>query len=834
MDNQNRPHSREKTTASGSASVGKGRKVSVGSGPVGGSQGRGSSPSGGGQQHRYSQGNTGSRNVVRGGKMGGIVLVVIALVVVYFLFGRGGSGGGGQSDNGGFLDYSASQPSQGSGNSSLDLYGNSGSGGQGSSNNSSQGSSSSSQPSAAADSTVSSLARAKRVTPVGGGSDEVTVMIYMCGTDLESKYGMATSDLQEMMRANIAENVNVIVFTGGCKAWKNNVMSSSVNQIYRVRSGSVDILEKDAGTAAMTDPANLTSFIKYCADKYPADRNFLILWDHGGGTITGYGYDEKNGRASMTLPKIDKALSDAGCVFDWIGFDACLMATLETDLVCEKYADYMIASEEAEPGTGWHYTGWLNTLSGNTSVSTVDLGKVIVDDFVSASCQASPRAQVTLSLVDLAELHGTVPEALNEFAKDTNELIESGEYKQISDARAGVRQFAQSSRINQVDLVDLAQRIGTEESNALAAAINGCVKYNRSTISRSNGVSIYFPYESLSSVKGAVSAYNSLGLDGEYTKCIQSFASLECGGQTASATSLFSQSSSSAMDGTDLLSSLLGGSSSSPLGSLFGSFMNSSGEVAAGSSLSSGSVLGLLEAFSGRSMPEEYSWVDTDLIASSAGSITGSLLDPGRITVTEKNGRKVLSLTEEEWKLIQTLELNIFVDDGEGYIDLGLDNTFGFDEDGDLIIDYDGTWLTLNGHTAAYYLVSDVLNDDGTWTTTGRIPALLNSQPVNLMVVFSSDAPAGTVTGAYPIYKEGETDAQAKGNIPIQDGDVIELLCDYYDYNGDWSDSYTLGEAFTVEGGLTLTNMRIDASVEVTYRLTDIYGTHYWTPTIKY
>lgn len=814
--------------------MGKGRKVSVGSGPVGGSQGRGSSPSGGGQQHRYSQGNTGSRNVVRGGKMGGIVLVVIALVVVYFLFGRGGSGGGGQSDNGGFLDYSASQPSQGSGNSSLDLYGNSGSGGQGSSNNSSQGSSSSSQPSAAADSTVSSLARAKRVTPVGGGSDEVTVMIYMCGTDLESKYGMATSDLQEMMRANIAENVNVIVFTGGCKAWKNNVMSSSVNQIYRVRSGSVDILEKDAGTAAMTDPANLTSFIKYCADKYPADRNFLILWDHGGGTITGYGYDEKNGRASMTLPKIDKALSDAGCVFDWIGFDACLMATLETDLVCEKYADYMIASEEAEPGTGWHYTGWLNTLSGNTSVSTVDLGKVIVDDFVSASCQASPRAQVTLSLVDLAELHGTVPEALNEFAKDTNELIESGEYKQISDARAGVRQFAQSSRINQVDLVDLAQRIGTEESNALAAAINGCVKYNRSTISRSNGVSIYFPYESLSSVKGAVSAYNSLGLDGEYTKCIQSFASLECGGQTASATSLFSQSSSSAMDGTDLLSSLLGGSSSSPLGSLFGSFMNSSGEVAAGSSLSSGSVLGLLEAFSGRSMPEEYSWVDTDLIASSAGSITGSLLDPGRITVTEKNGRKVLSLTEEEWKLIQTLELNIFVDDGEGYIDLGLDNTFGFDEDGDLIIDYDGTWLTLNGHTAAYYLVSDVLNDDGTWTTTGRIPALLNSQPVNLMVVFSSDAPAGTVTGAYPIYKEGETDAQAKGNIPIQDGDVIELLCDYYDYNGDWSDSYTLGEAFTVEGGLTLTNMRIDASVEVTYRLTDIYGTHYWTPTIKY
>ncbi|MCR5235609.1 MAG: hypothetical protein K6E34_00220 [Lachnospiraceae bacterium] len=36
--------------------------------------------------------------------------------------------------------------------------------------------------------------------------------------------------------------------------------------------------------------------------------------------------------------------------FDFIGFDACLMATVETAYMLSPYADYMIASEEFEPG----------------------------------------------------------------------------------------------------------------------------------------------------------------------------------------------------------------------------------------------------------------------------------------------------------------------------------------------------------------------------------------------------------------------------------------------------------------------------------------------------
>ena len=216
-------------------------------------------------------------------------------------------------------------------------------------------------------------------------------MVYMCGTDLESKYGMATADLNEMKAATISDKINIIVYTGGCKAWKDSKISNKKNQIYQVKSGQLILLEDDMGSGPMTDPANLTAFIKYCNKNYPANRNELIFWDHGGGSLSGYGYDEKNSSyGSMKLGSIDTALKDAGVTFDFIGFDACLMATTENALMLTKYGDYLIASEETEPGVGWYYTNWLTSLGQNTAMPTVEIGKNIVDDFVSQCARKCP------------------------------------------------------------------------------------------------------------------------------------------------------------------------------------------------------------------------------------------------------------------------------------------------------------------------------------------------------------------------------------------------------------------------------------------------------------
>ena len=845
MDNNNRPHSREKHVSSGSAHLEKGGRVETGGRPVGGSDGRGSTRP---QQSQRTGSSYSAPQRSSGGLLGillalpkgirRILLLVVAFVIISSLLRTCSKSGSLDYDDYGYESQQQSAQQQ-TAQPSVTLPSETGLSGLNTATLfdadplqiEQQNTGAGEQP----DLTISGSARAKRVIPKGNGQDVVTIMVYMCGTDLESKYGMATSDLQEMIKANISDKVNLIVTTGGCSRWKNNVISNKVNEIYKVETGGLRRLESDFGTRAMTDPDNLTNFINYCQKNYPANRNILIFWDHGGGSLSGYGYDEKNKSAgSMPLTKINSALKNAGCTFDWIGFDACLMATLETCLVCNEYADYMIASEESEPGTGWYYTSWLNALSKNTSISTVELSKVLIDGFVDASCAAAPSAKVTLSVVDLAELSGTVPDAFRDFSTSTTQLLQSSSYQQVSNARAGVRQFAASNRINQVDLIDLAKRINTAESNALAKALSGCVKYNNSTISRAYGVSIYFPYESLSSMNSAIAAYQDLGIDTEYTKCIRSFASLAQGGQIAAASSqpsLFGTASG----GGDLLSALLssyaGGATASPVESLFGGYTSSSGAPSAGTSLDAASVMDLLSMFAGRSMPQGMEWVDTDLVAGSARTISQNYIDPGRISISYNGGRRVLSLTEEEWSLIQTVELNVFADDGEGFIDLGRDNVFEWLGD-DLLLDYDGTWMTVNGTPCAYYLLSDDDNGDGTWTTTGRIPALLNGEAVNLLAVFSSDAPAGQIVGAYPLYEDAQILTQAKGNIPVMPGDTIQFLCDYYAYDGTYDSSYTLGTPITVGSyGLTLSNMALDATgYSVCYRLTDIYGNQYWTP----
>ncbi len=788
----NRPRSREKNVTGGSKGV-KRRGSGLGTGSVGG----GSSVSGGSSMSGGSFESNGSgRRVTRAGGGKSPLLIIIILAVV--LLGGGGSltnllplllGGGSigvdQSVGGGLLN-------SGTTSSGWELDANTGK----------------------LDKTVATEARDKRTQIKGKGKDEVTIMVYMCGTDLESRSGMGTSDLQEMLNADLGDKVNLIVYTGGCKAWKNNVVSSSKNQIYQIKNGKMQLL-KEESAVSMTDPDTLTNFIEWATKKYPANRNQLIFWDHGGGSISGFGYDEKfKNTGSMNLAEINQALKKSGVTFDFVGFDACLMATLETALMLTSYADYMIASEETEPGVGWYYTDWLTALGDNTSMPTIEIGKNIVDDFVD-TCASKCRGQkTTLSVVDLAELEATVPEEFNSFFKSASELIQDNEYQTVSDARYNTREFAASNAIDQVDLVHLAQNMGTEEGEDLAEALLGAVKYNRTSSNMTNayGLSIYFPYKKVSKVDQAVDTYEEIGMDEEYMRCIQEFASLEVGGQTSAG------GTSSPMP--SLMGTLLGGGSGSGgssdmIAEMLGGFL--SGQF--------GNIAGLDRSNTG--FMEESS-MNTEAMAS---YLAENYFDASQLVWgKDSQGRRILELSEKQWSLVHSLELNMFYDDGEGYVDLGFDNVFEFDEKGRLIGDTDRTWLAINGQPVAYYYEDTV--DDGTnYNITGRVPVLLNGERANLILVFDNSNPYGYIAGARTDYVEGETETVAKGMEELQVGDTLDFICDYYTYDGEYEDSYFLGEQMIVSENMTISNVDVgEGDVKVTYRFTDIYNQQYWTP----
>lgn len=772
MERKNRPVHREKKVIGGTAHVGR----REGAGPVGGSGG--------------AQRSGGSRKQPS-------LLTLIILAAVVLLGGGGlsallggGSESGQQSDLNSLLGGS-SLPSQ---------------------------SVTATQSAAQLNTSVAAGARDKRVVLAGDGTDTTAVLVYLCGTDLESNGGFATKDLQEMAAAELNDNVKVLVYTGGCRDWQNSVIDKSKNQIYQVRDGGLALLWENDALQPMTDPGTLAGFIQWAVQNVPADRYELIFWDHGGGSLSGYGYDEVYSTAgSMTLDGIAQALKAGGCTFDFIGFDACLMATLETAVVIEPYADYLIASEETEPGCGWYYTDWLTALAKEPSMPALDMGKRIADSFVSVCGQVARGQQATLSVIDLAELSGTVPGPFQDFAQATTASIKGNNYQAIASARGKTKEFAQSSALDQVDLIHLADNLATAESKTLAMALRSAVKYNAtsSNIQNANGVSIYFPYAKTSKVNTASQLYERIGLSDSYSDCIKSFASLEVAGQTAA------------------------GGSAGQLDSLFSALTG--GGFSSSSSSSTGEMMGLLlDALAGgRGLPDvgleagETDFLDAALVRENAEYLEQNRLDSAALVWSEKDGQQVLALTEEQWSLIQDTELNVFVDDGAGYIDLGLDNVFDFNDDGDLIGAYDGTWLSVNGQIVAYYMLETVGTQDD-YKITGRIPALLNGQEVDLMVSFTSDVPDGEVLGAAPRYDaETETQTVARGLWELQDGDTLDFICNYYDYQRNFQAAYYLGEPLTVNGPLRLGNIAMDNSDTIAaYRITDIYHNYYWTPAL--
>ena len=809
----NRPRGRQRNVTGSGKPINR-RGSGLGTGPVGsggGYSGRPSGrPSGGSSGHGGGSRNMGG-NVTRSG--GGMSKIIILLLVA-LLGGGGGIGSlflGGGSDTQTTTQTPQTQISSGQ-TQTVDissLFGNLGGGNvsTGWDNGSNAGN---------LDTTVASGARSKFTNIIGNGQDEVTLMVYLCGTDLESRSKMATSDLQEMINADIAENVNLIVYTGGCKQWQNSAMSSQTNQIWQVKDEGITCLEKDLGSYSMTDPDTLSWFIRWCAKNYPANRNSLIFWDHGGGSVSGFGYDEKYASSgSMSLAEIDQALTDGGVKFDFVGFDACLMATTENALMLTKHADYMIASEETEPGIGWYYTNWLSTLSKNTSMSTLEIGKKIIDDFVDTCASKCKGQSTTLSIVDLAEAEATVPKALADFSADTCGMIENEGYATVSNARSGAREFGSSSKIDQVDLVHLAKNMKTEEGNELAEVLLNAVKYNRtsSNMTNSYGLSIYFPYRKTSMVDTAVDTYEQIGMDEEYLECIKAFATMEVSGQAATGGTqsplpslmdmLGSSTGSASYGNTDMMSQLLGSFLSGNMGSISG--------------LTSGNTSFL----SGRSLDE----------AAMVEYFAENSFDGSRLQWN--NG--AIALPEEQWELVQTLQANMFYDDGAGYIDLGLDNVYEFDEEGNLLAPEEATWIAVNEQPVAYYHESTV--DDGEdYSITGRIPVLYNGERGELVVEFTDEDPYGSVVGVRRIYKDGETETLAKTMDTVKDGDMIDFVCDYYSYDGEYLDSYMLGEQLVVEGELMISDVYVDAeAANLTYLFTDIYNQQYWSePVLMY
>ena len=328
-----------------------------------------------------------------------------------------------------------------------------------------------------------------------------TVMLYICGADLESEWGLASENLAELCSVAVPEEVNILVETGGAYEWSNPFVEPDALGRFIVRSGALQLLDIQP-SASMGEAGTLGDFIAWSQWNFPAERYMLLLWDHGGGSVGGVCFDEVYYNDSLDLNELGEGLSMAEEPFELIGFDACLMATLETAETASPYAKYMVASEEIVPGRGWSYDALAEYISENPDCEGEELGRVICDSYYSKCRVTNDEDMVTLSLIELDK----IPELSRCFSGMAGEMTgvtgDIDSYRLLVQAVGRTENYGGNSEsegyTNMVDLGDLAvnaRSVLPQTGSALLEALFDAVVYQVKGANRTdaNGLAVYYP-----------------------------------------------------------------------------------------------------------------------------------------------------------------------------------------------------------------------------------------------------------------------------------------------------------------------------------------------------
>lgn len=346
-----------------------------------------------------------------------------------------------------------------------------------------------------------------QIRPLGGWLKAIPLLVWFSilsaaqwtvGVYIAADNGMseqAAVDISEMLRVGSTEEVNIVVQVD------NAARDTNPNcRRYLVRKDTL-VLLGDLGEVDMADTATLADFIGFLGQRYPARNYFLIIWDHGDGWRRGYGpqravvIDESHGHMmGVAGGELQQAIRAGkrklGKNITVLGFDACLMNTIEVATELLGLCDYFLASEAVVPWDGFPYDAFLQRLTARPTATPAEFLPEMCADYVASY----PGADVCLSAVDMKQLGRVLISA--------RELLSGGIDTRAPGfglARQGVQTFAANAlsppsfQDEQIDFVHFWQL--APGSDALRSALNPLIVANAASGDYGNarGVSVWFP-----------------------------------------------------------------------------------------------------------------------------------------------------------------------------------------------------------------------------------------------------------------------------------------------------------------------------------------------------
>jgi hypothetical protein len=359
---------------------------------------------------------------------------------------------------------------------------------------------------------------------------EWTIMVYSSAKNDLEKYLLG--DINEMELVGSNAKVNIVVEVGRMDGYDSSDGDWKGVRRYLIQKDS-DMSKMgskklaDLGMLDQGDWRTLSAFGKWAKQAYPAKKYMLIVSNHGSGwekggkrlmQNKGISYDEQSGN-HINTPQLGMALKEIGKV-DVFGTDACLMQMAEVVYEIKDNVDYIVGSEETEPGDGYTYNDFLGPVAARPTMAPQEVGKQAVNAYADHYDKIDQGH--TQSLTKASAVAGLVP-VTNAFAAA---VMAAGEKELAKGARDAALNFAMDENR---DLYDFTRRVveGTQNADvkakgqALMNYVTGSlVMHNRARDSKggywseakpytlSRGMAAYFP----SSTLGA--GYNELAWAG--------------------------------------------------------------------------------------------------------------------------------------------------------------------------------------------------------------------------------------------------------------------------------------------------------------------------------
>lgn len=645
-----------------------------------------------------------------------------------------------------------------------------------------------------------------------GEKDTWTIFVYLCGSDLESRIlfggGMGSDDIKEMCAATASKKVRFVIETGGSDRWHDRNISSDVLGRFVVENGKLKEVGEEE-QSSMGKSSTLKNFLQWGIENYPAEKMGVIFWDHGGGSITGVCFDEIEDNDSLSLREIDAAMlsvlesGELTDKFEFIGFDACLMGTVEAANICASYADYMFASQESEPGSGWDYTAIGNYLAKHPESDGKALGKTVCDSFKKQCDSVDDGEIATMSVTDLSGMDGLMKD-FNSFSKEIYNKTEDRDVlaaivRKINNADNFGGNNRAEGYTNMVDLGGIinAGKKWSDKASAATESLDDAVIYSISGSDHkgASGLSVYYPLQ----VEGSkeLKIFESI--------CISPYYMSFVGRQG------------------------------------YGSANSGDYEEYDEEELFEGGFWDWLDIFL---FDEDDGDYDYEYDYDDGGGFWSFLDDYEEDAESElitfskepdinKSGDYCFTLDEEGLSNTSDVLALVYQDMDDGtYIELGETYDVNVDWDTGYVSDYfDGYWLSLpDGQNLATYIV-DATDDYVIYTS----PILLNGEECYLRMRQYYDSGVVKVEGAW----EGIDDygASDKSMIKLQQGDLITPTYFCIDDEGYDMDGYE-GEAYKVKsknGDLKIGyDYLFEGDYEYSFCITDIFGDDYITDPVTF